>query len=103
MNITGTLHSSLDKLIIVPLLGFTILGNYNLAIQAINIMLISSSVFYKYLLPQEATGVKNKNAKILIVCISVLISILGIFVAPILIDGFFPKGDTVFTHPQVNG
>jgi len=91
MSILAIASGQIDKIIIAPMLGFTILGNYNLAIQAINIMLISSSVFYKYLLPQEATGVKNKNAKILIVCISVLISMLGIFVAPILIDGFFPK------------
>jgi len=91
MSILAIASGQIDKIIVAPMLGFTILGNYSLAIQAINIMLISSSVFYKYLLPQEATGVKNKNAKILIIFISVLISILGIFGAPILIDEFFPK------------
>jgi len=91
MSILAVASGQIDKIIVAPMLGFTILGNYSLAIQAINIMLISSSVFYKYLLPQEATGVKNKNAKILIIFISVLISILGIFGAPILIDEFFPK------------
>lgn len=91
MSILAIASGQIDKIIVAPMLGFTILGNYSLAIQVINIMLISSSVFYKYLLPQEATGVKNKNAKILIIFISVLISILGIFGAPILIDEFFPK------------
>jgi len=91
MSILAIASGQIDKIIVAPMLGFAILGNYSLAIQAINIMLISSSVFYKYLLPQEATGVKNKNAKILIIFISVLISILGIFGAPILIDEFFPK------------
>ncbi len=91
MSILAIASGQVDKIIIGPLLGFTILGNYNLAIQAVNIMMISSSVFYKYLLPQEATGVKNKNTKIIVVILSIIVTGFGIFIAPILINEFFPK------------
>ena len=80
-----------DKIITAPLLGFSILGNYNLAAQVITVMLILPNVFQKYLLPQESTGVKNKKSKILVVVFSVFVTIFGIFVAPVLINELFPK------------
>jgi len=91
MSIVAISSGQVDKIVVAPLLGFAILGNYNLAIQAINIMLIVPSIFYKYLLPQESTGIKNKKPKILIICLSILITISGIVLAPILISEFFPK------------
>ena len=80
-----------DKIIVAPLLGFAILGNYSLALQIINVMLIFPSIFYKYLLPQESSGVKNKKPKIIVIIFSISISVLGIFIAPTLIENFFPK------------
>jgi len=81
----------IDKIIVAPLLGFAILGNYSLALQIINVMLIFPSIFYKYLLPQESSGVKNKKPKIVVIVFSVSISVLGIFIAPTLIENLFPK------------
>ena len=81
----------IDKIIVAPLLGFAILGNYSLALQVINIMMIFPSIFYKYLLPQESSGVKNKKPKIIVIIFSISISVLGIFIAPTLIENFFPK------------
>ena len=81
----------IDKIIVAPLLGFAILGNYSLALQIINVMLIFPSIFYKYLLPQESSGVKNKKPKIIVIIFSISISVLGIFIAPTLIENFFPK------------
>ena len=96
LSILTIASAQADKVVVAPLLGFTILGNYNLAMQVISIMLILPSVFQKYLLPQESTGVKNKKPKIIVIVFSVFITILGIFVAPALINEFFPKfGDAV--------
>jgi O-antigen/teichoic acid export membrane protein len=96
LSILTIASSQADKIVVAPLLGFAILGNYNLAVQAISIMLILPNVFQKYLLPQESTGVKNKKPKIIVIVFSVFITILGIFVAPALINEFFPKfGDAV--------
>ena len=81
----------LDKIIVAPLLGFAILGNYSLALQIINVMMIFPSILYKYLLPEESTGTSNKQVKIFVIIFSIFISILGIFIAPMLIENFFPK------------
>jgi len=91
MSMLTIASGQVDKVVVAPLLGFAILGNYSLAVQAIAIMAILPNVFYKYLLPQESTGVKNKKPKIIVIVFSVFITIFGIFVAPILITEFFPK------------
>ena len=89
--ISAGLGGQVDKIIVAPLLGFAILGNYSLALQIINIMMIFPSVLYKYLLPEESTGASNKRVKIFVIIFSILISVLGIFIAPMLIENFFPK------------
>ena len=91
MSMLTIASGQVDKVVVAPLLGFSILGHYNLAMQAIAIMLILPNVFYKYLLPQESSGVKNKKPKIIVIIFSVFVTSLGIFVAPILITEFFPK------------
>ena len=91
MSILQIASGQVDKIIVAPMLGFTILGNYNLAYQALVVMFILPNVFYKYLLPQESSDVKNKKPKIIVIVFSVFITIFGIFVAPVLINEFFPK------------
>ena len=85
----GTGH--IDKIIVTPLLGFTLLGNYALGLQIIGIMMIFTNIFYKYVLTQDSSNINVKNLKILAVLISVLMAIIGIVVGPIVIDAFFPK------------
>jgi O-antigen/teichoic acid export membrane protein len=91
MSILAIASGQVDKIIVAPILGFSILGNYNLAYQALAVMLILPTVFYKYLLPQDSSGVSNKKPKIIVIVFSIFITILGIFVAPVLINEFFPK------------
>ena len=84
-------NGQIDKIIIAPLLGFTLLGNYSLALQAITIMMIFSAIFYKYILPQDSSGKNTKNLKIFAVIVSISISLVGIFLGPTLVEVFFPK------------
>ena len=87
----GGVRGEIDKIIIVPLLGFTILGNYALAIQVYSILTIVSTIAFKYLLPQDAIGVSNSGLKIIAVLVSVIISILTIILAPIIMPQLFPE------------
>ena len=91
LNITGTLYGSLDKLIIVPLLGFTILGNYSLGLQFYTIISLLPALAIKYLVAQDATGIVNKKLKKIMVLCSVGIALLGSIFAPMIIAEIFPK------------
>ena len=91
MFLLAGFNGQIDKIIIAPLLGFALLGNYSLALQAITIMMTFSAIFYKYILPQDSSGKNTKNLKIFAIIVSVSISLVGIFLGPTLIEVFFPK------------
>jgi len=91
MNLTSGLGGTLDKLIIAPILGLALLGNYSLALQMFTMMMVFSAVAYKYLLPLDASGESNKKIRQITFIISIIIAILGVTILPNVIDWLFPK------------
>ena len=81
----------IDKIVIVPLLGFTVLGNFALTLQFFTIMMVLSSISYKYLLPKDVSGEKNAKLKKILILVSVLIAFSGFFFSPFFIENFFTK------------
>jgi len=84
-------RKEIDKIIIVPLLGFTILGNFALSIQFYTILMVFSSISFKFLVPEEATGAKNKNLKKALILSSIIISFTSFFISPFIIENLFTK------------
>ena len=91
LSISGTLYGSLDKLIIAPLLGFVVLGNYSLGLQFYSILNLLPAMSVKYLTSQDISGVPNKKLKKIIVLVSIGVAILGATVGPTVISYIFPK------------
>ena len=91
MNLVAGLGGTVDKLIIAPVLGLALLGNYSLALQMFTMMMLFSAVVYKYLLPLDASGESNKKIRQLALVISIIITILGVTILPNVIDWIFPK------------
>ena len=91
MSLTVGLVGVVDKIIIVPVLGLTLLGNYSLALQMFTMMMMFSAVVYKYLLPLDASGKANKKIRQITIIISIIIAILGVTILPNVIDWIFPK------------
>jgi O-antigen/teichoic acid export membrane protein len=91
LSLTSALHGSLDKLLIAPLFGFAILGNYSLGIQFNYLLYIIPMIVGKYIIPYDSTGVENKKLKKIIILISVVLAILGSTIGPVVISFFFPS------------
>ena len=91
MSLTSGLGGTLDKLIIAPVLGLALLGNYALMLQMLTMMMVFSAVVYKYLLPLDASGKSNKKIRQIALVISIIITILGVTILPNVIDWLFPK------------
>ena len=91
MSLTVGLVGVVDKIIIVPVLGLTLLGNYSLALQMFTMMMMFSAVVYKYLLPLDASGKANKKIRQITIIISIIITVLGVTILPNVIDWIFPK------------
>jgi len=89
--LSNTAHGQIDKLIIMPVLGAGLLGNYSLSLQIITMMMILSSVIYKYLLPQEASGQNIQNVKRIMLVIGIGLTIVGFFAVPIILPLVFTE------------
>ena len=90
-NLANGFNGQIDKLIIVPIFGFSVLGNYSLAIQFIVILLLIPNTVYKYLLVETSSGAYNKRLEKWMCVIAVILTITGIFLSPLIITSFFPK------------
>ena len=91
IKIISFARKHLDKIIIFPILGFGILGEFALAIQIYMIMILFSNISFKFLLLKDASGSKSKKIQSLVLLTSVVITILGITLSSTLIPIFFPN------------
>ena len=101
LQLVRSFSGSLDKIIIAPMVGFALLGNYHLGIQFLSILHILPGIVYKYVLPQDASGNPNKKLKQLTVISSIGIAIMGIVLAPTIIPLFLPKYTEAITIIQI--
>ena len=91
LSLFGSFRSNLDKIIIVPILGLTLLGNYALALQIWAVLILLSNIIFRYILTHDASGNPNKKLKLFAFFSSIVIAIFGITILPLIIPEFFPK------------
>ena len=94
-EVVGKSNNHLNKLIIVPILGFSVLGNFTLALQIYNIAMIIPVIVVKYTIPYDAIGNKQIKLKKITIFVAVGIAISSFFILPIIIPDIFPKYNEV--------
>jgi len=90
-DINSILTTQLDKILIFPLFGTIILGNYYLAIQVMAISIILPGTIYQYLLTHETKTKTFKNLKLATIIFPIITSIIVIILSPIIFPIFFPE------------
>jgi len=90
-RIVDVLGSSTDRLIIAPMFGYALLGNYQLGLQFLALLDILPIIVYKYTLPHDSSGNPNIKLKKVTIMISCLVSVLAVTLSPYLVPLFFPK------------
>ena len=91
VKIIGAFKENMDKLILVPLIGFSYLGNYVLAIQFVALLSICNIFFSKYLLTNDSRNISNKNLKKFYLLINASLGISAAVLLPIVTPLFFPE------------
>ena len=91
INISSAVGGQMDKLIIAPILGLELLGNYSLAMQFFVILLLLPTTVFKYLLTQDSSGKNTKNLKKNTIFASIGLAVFGIVVLPMIIPVLFPN------------
>jgi len=90
-----------DKILIVPILGITILGNYSLAGQIIAILIMLPNIIFKFILPNYIDGKISPKLKRNTILLSFVLVFLGVFVSPMFIEEFFEQYTEVIDMIQI--
>jgi O-antigen/teichoic acid export membrane protein len=91
LDISRTFASTIDKIIVAPMLGFALLGNYQLGIQFLSVLTLFPGILYNYLIPHDASGNPNEKLKKIAIIISVGLAIPSIVLSPFVVPIIFPK------------
>jgi len=91
LDLARTFSIYADKLIVLPLFGFAILGSYQLGIQYLTILVILPNVVFRYVLPQDATGKTNVKLKIITIIVSCILAIISMIFIPWILPIFFQE------------
>lgn len=90
-TLSGALSGSVDKLVIAPLFGFAILGNYSLGLQFLALLQLIPQVVGKYAIPQYSSGNENRKLKKIIILFSVGLAATGFMIGPSVMSWIFPR------------
>jgi O-antigen/teichoic acid export membrane protein len=90
-NIAGMFRGQIDVMLIGAFLGFSLLGNFAIALQIYTAFMIIPNIVIRYILPDDSRGISNTKLKKLLVIISILISIFGVLIAPHVISFVLPQ------------
>jgi O-antigen/teichoic acid export membrane protein len=93
LNILSSLGGTIDKLLIAPLLGFALLGNYILGFQFNALIAMFGTTVYSYIIPQYASGVSNTKLRQGTILLTAIFSIIAVFTAPVIVPILFPEYD----------
>ncbi len=101
ISIVGGFKANLDKIIIAPLFGLALLGNYALALQFYVLLTLVPLTISKIFLPNDASGNPNYKLKYFTFVIAVIISLTSYFLSPYVIPLFFPNFSGVVSGIQI--
>ena len=71
LDLSRAFGGNMDKIIIAPLLGFSLLGNYQLGQQFLSLLSLLPTIVFQYILPHDSSGNANKKLKKLLILFSI--------------------------------
>lgn len=91
LDINRSLEGSIDKIILAPIIGFSLLGNFQLGVQFLSILTILPVVVFQYTLPNDASGTSVLRVKKIVIVFSILLAFLSFILCPLLLPLVFPE------------
>jgi len=88
---SGTLGSTIDRLLINEMFTLSVLGNYHFALQFISFFHFIPSIIFKYSVPKDVQDIDNKPLKQFTIIISIPITMSIYFLTPIIFPSIFPQ------------
>lgn len=101
VDLLKVFSGNIDKIIIGPLFGLMILGNYYLAFQIIVMLGLIPALVFQYVLPRESAGQTNEKLQNYVLVFVSVIVVLVIILSPIVIPTIFPNYTDAITITQI--
>jgi O-antigen/teichoic acid export membrane protein len=89
-SLAQSLTSNVDKLIITPLFGFSVLGLYQLGFQFLIFLAVIPISLTQYLLPQESSGIVRKGVRKVGLSLAIVFALLFYFGIEVVVNWLFP-------------
>lgn len=80
-----------DKIIILPILGFFAVGIYQFNLQILMVLEIFPGIIHMFLLSEESSGKSHKRINYFVVSGMTTLVLITIIISPYIINEFFPK------------
>ena len=90
-NMSTSFLMFFDKLVILPLFGYTVLGQYQISLQLLLLVGMIPISLYQYLLSEESSGSRKTRLRYVGFAISVVLAATLFFASPWLIETYFPN------------
>jgi len=90
-DLSLSLTNWVDKLVIVPLFGFFVVGLYQFNLQILLVISILPSSVYSFLLSERSSNQKHYKLNYLTLLISVIVVVIVILFSPFVVENIFPK------------
>ncbi|RLF36714.1 MAG: hypothetical protein DRN03_03355 [Thermoplasmata archaeon] len=91
LNVVTNLTTFLDKVIVGSVYGFYMLGLYQLGYQFLMFLSTIPVSLFAYLLPEESSGERRREAKIIGFTLALAAAVVTYVIAPWIIVNFFPN------------
>jgi O-antigen/teichoic acid export membrane protein len=103
LSLSRTLMFLADKLLIAPIFGLYILGQYQLGIQMLTATSMIPLIFYNYLLPQYAgnTHLNHRNLELTGIIIITILTVVIIAIIPYIVNSLFPAFTEAIMASQI--
>jgi O-antigen/teichoic acid export membrane protein len=98
---SSTVIGHVDKIVIAPLFGFAILGNYQIALQIVMLLNVIPSVVYQYTITQDSSGTNRKLLKKMTVLFSTVLVVIAYFTSPFIVPKLFPEFEHAVNFIQI--
>jgi len=88
---SSNLIRSIDKLVIVPVVGFTYTGIYQFNFVILSGLEVLPIALHSFFLAEESSGKRNTKLAYLLILVSILVVVIVFLVADPLVEWLFPK------------
>ncbi len=102
LSLVGITIRSSDRLIVSSVFGYSMLGNYQVAIQIIDMLQLLPTILLKYTLPNDSTGLTSKILKRISIYFAIGVVAGTFFLSPLILPTLFPKFTNVMEIVQIS-